>query len=127
MPDDKTDFKYTADIRGYQEAVWDFLMEHCEVLNSGAIFIKFHTDGRQNFENRILSRWKYNYHREDPKSKQSMALDRREHFQQQKAENQRKWEEERKRRQCLRKAMRKAKRINRIKSFIAKILIWPKK
>lgn len=127
MPDDKADFKYTSDIRGYQDAVWDFLMEHCEVLDSGALFIKFHTDGKQNFINRVLSRWQYNYHREDPKAKCLMAESRRAVFEGKRAEKKIKLDAERKRRHDMRKAMLKVKRINRFKGFISKILIWQKK
>lgn len=61
--------RYTTDIKGYQDAVWDYLLEHSEITESGKIFVKFHTDGRKNFENRVLSRWKYNYHREDVRAK----------------------------------------------------------
>lgn len=58
-------FPYSKDIQGYQKAVWDFLLEHSEVLPSGATFVKFHTSGRDNFEKRVLARWHYGYHRED--------------------------------------------------------------
>lgn len=67
MPNDH--YKYTEDIKGYQAAVWDFLLEHSEITESGNIFIKFHTDGKRNFENRVLGRWKHNYHREDVTAK----------------------------------------------------------
>lgn len=121
MPETSHDYKYTPDIKGYQEAVWDFLMEHCEVLDSGALFIKFHTDGRQNLENRILSRWKYNYHREDPKAKEEMALGKRRAFEDHKAGKAAKWEAEQERRRQLRKALKRVKRINAIRNFISKI------
>lgn len=62
-------YRYTPDIQGYQDAVWDFLLEHSDVTESGKLFIKFHTDDRRNFENRIFARWKYNYHREDVEAK----------------------------------------------------------
>lgn len=109
MRDEKADFKYTPDIRGYQDAVWDFLMEHCEVLDSGALFIKFHTDGKQNFINRVLSRWQYNYHREDPKAKCLVAETRRAVFDEKRAEKKKKLDFERKRRHDMRKAMLKVK------------------
>lgn len=121
MPENSHDYKYTPDIKGYQEAVWDFLMEHCEVLDSGAVFIKFHTDGRHNFENRILSRWKYNYHREDPKAKIELANTKRKAFQAHKEAKATKWEAERGRRKELRKALKRVKRINAIRNFISKI------
>lgn len=121
MPEQTHDYKYTTDIKGYQEAVWDFLMEHCEVLESGAIFIKFHTDGRQNFENRILSRWKYNYHREDPKAKYDLATSRRKVFEDRKAEKAERWRMAQAQRKALRKAICRVKRINAIRNFIKNI------
>ncbi len=69
-------FKYTDDIKGYQSAVWDFLLEHSDITPTGKIFIKFHTDGQKNFENRVLARWKYNYHREDVQSKAEIVIER---------------------------------------------------
>jgi len=121
MPENSHDYKYTPDIKGYQDAVWDFLMEHCEVLDSGAIFVKFHTDGRHNFENRILSRWKYNYHREDPKAKNELALSKRKEYDERKAGKAAKWEAEQGRRRELRKAIKRVKRINTIKRFFTSI------
>ena len=115
------DYKYTPDIKGYQEAVWDFLMEHCEVLDSGAIFVKFHTDSKHNFENRILSRWKYNYHREDPKAKGELATAKRKVFEEHKAEKAARWEADRERRKGLSKAIKRAKRVNAIRRFFTNI------
>ncbi len=71
MPD--PNYKYTDDIKGYQAAVWDFLLEHSEITESGNVFIKFHVDDKRNFENRVLGRWKYNYHREDVQAKAKKA------------------------------------------------------
>lgn len=124
MPDTSHDYKYTNDIKGYQDSVWDFLMEHCEVLDSGALFFKFHADNRRNFENRVLSRWKHNYHREDPKAKYAEATQKRLVFEAKKAEKDKKWEAEHERRKQLRKALARVKRHNTIKRFIAKILTW---
>lgn len=52
----------------YRQAVWDFMLEHCDVTERGSYFIKFHIDGRSNFENRIKGRWKYDYHRVDART-----------------------------------------------------------
>lgn len=52
------------DIETYQRATWEFLMEHCDIEKSGAIFVKFHMSGRNDFERRIRSRAN-GYHRED--------------------------------------------------------------
>ena len=73
----KEDYKYTKDINGYKAAVWDFLLEHSEITHSGNIFIKFHCDGKRNFENRVLGRWKHNYHREDVQSKAQKIEDQK--------------------------------------------------
>lgn len=113
-----TPYKYTEDIRGYQDAVWDFLTEHSEVLPSGAMFIKFHTDGKQNFINRVLSRWQYNYHREDPKAKQAMIAERRNAFDAQRAEKALKLAKEHERRRQVRKRIARVQRINRLRIFI---------
>lgn len=64
MPD-PIPYKYTDDINGYKAAVWDFLLEHCEITKAGGIFVKFAVSDKKNFENRVLGRWKHNYHRED--------------------------------------------------------------
>lgn len=48
----------------YRHAVWDFILEHCDIEKSGALFIKFHASNRKDFERRIHSRIK-GYHRED--------------------------------------------------------------
>lgn len=55
-------------IAEYKSAVWDFVLEHCDITDNGTIFVKFHTSDRLNFENRILSRLKYGYHRKDDRS-----------------------------------------------------------
>lgn len=57
----------------YKQAVWDFLLEHCDVLDSGTLFVKFHTRGRLDFEKRVKARWLYNYHREDVRAKEAKA------------------------------------------------------
>lgn len=57
-----------ADIQQYKDAVWDFLLEHCDVLPSGSLFFKFHAKGRMDIEKRIYARQK-GYHREDVKAK----------------------------------------------------------
>ena len=58
------------DIETFKQALWEFLLEHSEILASGKMFIKFHTDGRSDFERRIRARWKYGYHREDVRAKE---------------------------------------------------------
>ena len=55
----------------YQNALWDFVLEHCDVLEGGTLFVKFHTGSRSNFEYRIRARIK-GYHREDVKAKKKL-------------------------------------------------------
>lgn len=57
----------------YKQAVWDFILEHCDVLESGTLFVKFHTSGRADLEKRIRARWLHNYHRENPQEKEQRA------------------------------------------------------
>lgn len=54
-------------LKEYQNAVWDFLIEHSDITERGSLFVKFHTTGRQNFEKRVLARAVHNYHRDDPR------------------------------------------------------------
>lgn len=49
----------------WKDAVWDYLIEHSDVTENGALFVKFHTSSRYNFENRIKARAVYGYHRDD--------------------------------------------------------------
>jgi len=72
-------------IREYQDAVWAFIVEHCDITESGKFFVKFHADHRKNFENRVWGRYKYGYHREDWKAKQKRANTKKENH----AENKR--------------------------------------
>lgn len=55
----------------WKQALWDFILEHCEVTENGALFVKFHTSGRSDLEKRIRARWKYGYHREDVRAKEA--------------------------------------------------------
>lgn len=75
-PKEKTEQEF----RDYKNAVWKFMLEHCDILPTGKIFVKFHTDGQQNFEKRIVARYIYHYHREDVDSKQQVALEKRGEF-----------------------------------------------
>lgn len=68
------------EIEKYKEATWAFIMEHCDVFDSGKIFVKFHIDNRKNFEKRVWARYKYDYHREDWETKYDTALQKRNTF-----------------------------------------------
>jgi len=107
-------YKYTPDIKGYQQAVWDFLLEHSEITESGKVFIKFHTDGQRNFENRVLSRWKYNYHREDPQAKNQRAEDQKVKHQAEQKAKKKKYKADKKARM---KAFKKQQFISKLKGL----------
>lgn len=59
------------DIEKYKDAVWDFILEHSDVTIRGAFFVKFHTDGRVDFERRIRARAIYGYHRQDTRTEET--------------------------------------------------------
>ena len=69
----KTKGGYRDDADGAFEAVWDFMVEHSEILPSGTYFIKFHAKGKQNVINRFKARFYYGYHREDVHGKKLLA------------------------------------------------------
>ena len=52
-------------LKSYQDAVWDYILEHCDITERGSYFVKFHTDSRATFEKHIRARWKHGYHRKD--------------------------------------------------------------
>jgi hypothetical protein len=68
------------DLTAYQNAVWDFILEHSDITRGGALFVKFHTSHRADFERRITARLK-GYHREDPKAKEQVKETRQQTFQ----------------------------------------------
>lgn len=58
----------------WKDAVWDYLLEHCDVMEGGKIFVKFHSDSRYKFECRIRSRIQ-GYHRGDPRATEKKVAD----------------------------------------------------
>ncbi len=102
MLENKVPFTYTDDIKGYQNAVWDFLLEHSEPSHTGKLWIKFGCDGKKNFENRVLARWKYNYHREDVEAKAKLVKAQEQKFKEDKKAKKEKWRREKKERMALR-------------------------
>ena len=52
-------------LQEWKDAVWDFMLEHSDITDGGSVFVKFHTDGRHNFENRLKGRAVHGYHRDD--------------------------------------------------------------
>lgn len=87
-------------LQEYQDAVWRYILEHSDVNHHGALFVKFHTDGRGSFERRIRARLR-GYSRRDtrldctPAEKEQLHLERREAFIKQKKMRQEKWKADR--------------------------------
>lgn len=57
--------------KAYRDAVWDYLIEHSDIASGGALFVKFHTRDRGQFESHVESRMKYDYHRGNPAEKKA--------------------------------------------------------
>lgn len=104
-------YPYSKDIQGYQKAVWDFLLEHSDVKESGAIFVKFHTSGKDNFEKRVLARWHYGYHRENTDEKGAKQEELRKQYTERKIEKELKWERYKEERKRHYKAQERKKKI----------------
>lgn len=72
--------KESPELQAYKDAVWQFLIEHSDITDGGSLFVKFHTSGRRNFENRVKAREVYGYERHDtrlnlsPKEKEQLHL-----------------------------------------------------
>lgn len=73
------------ELRTYKDAVWAFILEHCDLTDSGALFVKFHTDGRADLEKRIRARWKYDYHRMDTRTGEDIVAKEARHIAQREA------------------------------------------
>jgi len=71
-PTYSNNYNSNSDLKAFADATWDYIVEHCDITDSGALFVKFHTHGRAQFERRIMSRIK-GYHREDVELKQEKA------------------------------------------------------
>lgn len=84
-------------LKTYRDAVWDYLLEHCDITQNGSFFVKFHTRDRATFEKHVFARWKYGYHRVDDrmnfthKQKEIDANARRKAHSDRKKAKQRKW------------------------------------
>lgn len=113
------------DVQDYKDAVWSFLVEHTQVLPTGKMFVKFHTDGQLNFEKRVRARLR-GYHREDWESKNKKQVEQRERWKQEQKEKHEKYEKERRERRrntvlSQKEIIRAHKRLARSKWFIYKI------
>ena len=94
---DPNKYRYTPDIFGWQEAVWAYMLDHCDITEGGTFFIKFHTENKQQFMNHIRARWKHNYHRNDPVEKNKEGQDLKAQHHKEKEEAKARWQEKKKR------------------------------
>ena len=94
----------------YKQAVWQYVLDHSDVTDGGALFVKFHTDSRKSFENHVFGRI-MGYKREDTEMKQSLMATKSEEHQRLKREK----------RGNYVKAKNKRKMLNKIKSFFGAI------
>lgn len=97
------------DLETWKQALWDFILEHCEITGRGSIFVKFHTSGRADLEKRIRARWKYGYHREDVRAKEAVAVGRHDTHEVKKKQKYEKWKADKDER---RRVMEELKRAN---------------
>lgn len=67
-------FKGKMTLPIWKKATWDYLLEHGEITESGVLFVKFHTDGRSQFEGRIYNR-AAGYHRGDPTARERALIE----------------------------------------------------
>lgn len=107
----------------WKQALWDFILEHCEVTQNGALFVKFHTSGRADLEKRIRARWKYGYHREDVRAKEAMKDERKRQHDQKKQERHERWLASRQERQ---KVYERVRRANARRAWLKKWFGWLK-
>ena len=47
---------YRQRTRHEHSAAWDFILEHSDITKGGALFVKFHTSHRSDFERRLKAR-----------------------------------------------------------------------
>lgn len=65
----KDDMKINKELEAWKDAYWDYLLEHSDIQESGALFVKFHTRSRVMFEKHVFARVK-GYHRGDPRERE---------------------------------------------------------
>lgn len=106
------------DWQEYKDAVWNYMLEHCDITENGAFFVKFHTKSKKEFEKHVKARWIYGYERVDERSgmsreeKEQEGLSRQEKHRHAKAEKKRKHIADREIRKA---AIRKAEKENRLR------------
>lgn len=65
----KDDMKKNDELEKWKDAYWDYLLEHSDIQESGALFVKFHTRSRVMFEKHVFARVR-GYHRGDPRERE---------------------------------------------------------
>lgn len=127
----KTKSPKQKELDSYKDAVWDYMLEHCDITENGSFFIKFHTSTRRAFEGHVNSRWKNNYHRRDERlnlshiQKDKDAQSKREAHQSRKAFKKRSYKltkEESKRVQKALARQKELQQMNPINRFIHRSL-----
>lgn len=119
------------DIESYKDAVWDYMLEHCDITDNGSFFVKFHTKNRIVFEKHIKARWKYNYHRRDERlnlshtQKEIDARSRQEAHTSRKASKLNKYSLSKKQQRAVREALAKQKAEQDRKHFIHNKVMQP--
>lgn len=112
----------------WKQAVWDFLVEHSDVTDRGSLFVKFHTDGRHNFENRIKGRCIHGYHRKDTRlnmntrEKEQLHVKLKQEHLSTKKKKREKWEADRAERRRVLEEVRIKNQRNQILNRYPKIL-----
>lgn len=69
-------FTIEEEYEGFRQAIWDYLMDHSEIVSGGNFFVKFHMSNRVEFEKHVVARMVYGYHRNNPIEKEAEALRR---------------------------------------------------
>lgn len=114
------------DIQSYKNAVWDYLLEHCDITENGALFIKFHTSSRVNFEKHVRARLVYNYHREDPRKKEAAHIEKRTVFETEKQKKKQRYKDDKVKRreeqEKIAKELKRTKAHNRRVALVRNIL-----
>lgn len=62
----------------WQDATWQYLLEHSDITTHGALFVKFHTNDRISFEKRIRARIK-GYTRDDSRLNMTVVEKKQHH------------------------------------------------
>lgn len=110
--------KAQDELQAYKNAVWAYMLEHCDVLPSGKLFIKFHTDGKLTFEKHVNARFKYGYHREDYETKEKVATEKRQDFVTEKEKKKQQWKNDKKERlvkfNIIKRDMKKLEKENKM-------------